>query len=336
MKSNLYKINFTALVLTFMFLSASQVAIPQRSRKTPPARRSSVSTKTDLTNDQALRIAAILQGATASIAPGEQPTQKQLNGIAKTQVNDILNVLTPAQKRQIGYWVQIVDPESGIDLIAKTPCISPDFVNALRKEIRYIIAGDVGQAAASIHPVMTWYENRTMYATGPNNPYESPFDYLPVLSQSCMSASTTSCSNKMVPEPKSQRSWIESKGRYAVFDCDCRTVEVGRSEVNEFSHGALGLEVIDENLLCSELRRDRWDPDGTCPKLNAYIKTGPTSYAHRYDSGESVLNETLEVQANGNSLTTRSVLIKNPRYGEYRAETTCTCKITYLDGRSVR
>ena len=157
------------LAFFLIFLTSSQLTSAQRSRRTAPTRRNSASTNTDLTNDQALRIAAILQGATASFAPGEQPTREQLNSIARTQIDDILNVLTPAQKRQIGYGVQIVDPESGIDFVAKIPCINPDFVNALRQEIRYLLRGDpesVRQAAAVLHP-------------------SGPYEYITVLKQPC-------------------------------------------------------------------------------------------------------------------------------------------------------
>src|SRR5437870_543651 len=114
MKSNLFRISFTMTVFAFMFVLTLQLATAQRRRRTTPVQRTPVSTNTSLTNDQALRITAIIDQATTSFAPpvGEQPTQEQLNNIAKSQINDILNVLTPEQKRQIGYRVQIVDPES--------------------------------------------------------------------------------------------------------------------------------------------------------------------------------------------------------------------------------
>lgn len=179
MKIHLYKMIFILSVFTLIFLVSFQTSTAQRRNGRPVTRQRNVAgTNTNLNQDQALRIAAILEQTMASIQlPTEgQLSREQLSDLARTQIMDILNVLTPEQKRQIGYGIQIVDPESSIDFVAKIPCINPDFVNALRQEIRYLLRGDpqsVQRAAAVLHPN--------------GNPYE----YITVLKQPCTKSSST-------------------------------------------------------------------------------------------------------------------------------------------------
>jgi hypothetical protein len=170
----------TVIALSLLCLSSMQSAHAQRKRASK-ARQSKV---TSVTKSQAATMAEITMGIlkTASDWPDYVNRPKEdFKNLAAAEMNDLLNVLTLQQRQRFGVRARIVDPEEGIDELEKIQGINPDFINALRQQIRYLIAGDVQQAAAAIHPVITWYEGRTVNAKGPHGAYKSPIDYIPIL-----------------------------------------------------------------------------------------------------------------------------------------------------------